>query len=520
MSDFWVHRELLYYIESGVEKGDPKHKGSNTDIKSIIDNYTKQHKKWLSKDKTTNAGEVRDKELEKQYTKMLKDPKFKTSLANMINSKGINVVSSNVLKGVNSNVNLDDATYNLIKIFNNDIAELSNTHRITREKLKKIEQSLYQIAQTKLPNHGSKDQITAEVEKRQKLIQKQYEQIKLYIDTILKDSDESKKYINIDNDEIKNSLEGLNSIIKELGNISILASSHIQGIIGEMATAALNYSLATGNAQIEEHFFDDIEKMVAGDGKTYLKRDSKNQIIDNYSVKKGNLLGEVKVDLSGYSENHTNKTDVYIYDYNEKDSLTDKNITNASIKNYSSYNGLTIVDGTPLYDIMSGYGESFIAHYGNLLDRHYTAEQKRIKEPGYQEGLTAINNYRLQMQNIVREAAVRVALMGYSNDSTDVPELFIVFNSNNENDPVRVFRTGPLLTRLCDDMTERLKSEQSKNNETLSKKSQSLSTRVSYNIPFNMRMPGPKDMPNRYELVKSALQDHKTHLKISVKSIK
>lgn len=519
MSNFWVHRELLYYMESGIEKGDPKHKGSNVDIKSIIDNYAEQHKKWLSKDKETNTGEIRDKELEKQYAKMLKDPKFKISFANMINNKGIHIVSSNILKGINSNANLDDATYNLIKIFNNDIAELSNTHRITREKLKKIEQSLYQIAQTKLPNHGSKDQITAEVEKRQKLIQKQYEQIKLYIDTILKDSDGS-KYINIDNDEIRNSLDGLNNIIKELSKISILASSHVQGVVGEMVTAALTYSLATGNAQIEKHFFDDIEKMVAGEGKTYLKRDSKSQIIDNYSVKKGNLLGEIKVDLSGYSENHTNKTDVYIYDYNEEGSLTDKNITNASIKNYSSYNGLTIVDGTPLYDIMSGYGESFIAHYGNLLDRHYTAEQKRIKEPGYQEGLAAINNYRPQMQNIVREAAVRVALMGYSSDKTDMPELFIVFNSNNENDPVRVFRTGPLLTRLCDDMAERLKSEQSKSNGTFSKKSQSLSTRVSYNIPFNMRMPGSKDMPNRYELVKSALQDHKIHLKVSVKSIK
>ena len=102
-----------------------------------------------------------------------------------------------------------------------------------------------------------------------------------------------------------------------------------------MVTAAMSYSLSTGNKQIENNFFDDIQKMVAGDGIVSIKRDRQSgQIIDSYSAKKGQITGEIKVDLSDYDEKHVNKTDVYIYDYNERNNLNNKNITNASIKNY------------------------------------------------------------------------------------------------------------------------------------------------------------------------------------------
>ena len=345
MSDFWVHRELLYYIESGIEKGSLDHK-QIASIDQDIQNFKDKHDQWKEKDFSVNEGDIRDLVLEKKYKELLSVTDFKTSFSKIANEKGINVLQNNILKSVNSNLNSNESIEDLIRVFNNGITQLSENQKISKNKLQRIINSLDKIMNTKLPNNGDEDEITAQIAKKQKMVQERFVEIQRYIETILSASS-TKEFINIDSDEVRQSIQGLNKIIKELDKISILTSSTAQGIIGEMVTAAMSYSLSTGNKQIEDNFFDDIQKMVAGDGIVSIKRDRRSgQIIYNYSAKKGQITGEIKVDLSGYDEKHVNKTDVYIYDYNEGNNLNNKDITNASIKNYRSYNGLTLVNGT------------------------------------------------------------------------------------------------------------------------------------------------------------------------------
>ena len=516
MSDFWVHRELLYYIESGIEKGSLDHK-QTASIDQDIQNFKDKHDQWIEKDFSVNEGDIRDLVLEEKYKELLSDPDFKTSFSKMANEKGINVLQNNILKSVNSNLNSNESIEDLIRVFNNGITQLSENQKISKNKLQKIINSLDKIMNTKLPNNGDEDEITSQIAKKQKMVQESFVEIKRYIETILSASS-TKEFINIDSDEVRQSIQGLNKIIKELDKISILTSSTAQGIIGEMVTAAMSYSLSTGNKQIEDNFFDDIQKMVAGDGIVSIKRDRQSgQIIDSYSAKKGQITGEIKVDLSGYDEKHVNKTDVYIYDYNERNNLNNKNITNASIKNYRSYNGLTLVDGTPLYNIMSNYGYDFVAHYGNLLPRS-RRDQLRSNEEKFSQEEKRISNYRVQMQRIILESSLRVALMGYTNNNVDMPELFIVFNSNNPEDPVRVFRTGPLLEKIISDLRKRLNVNLTRGTARIKEK-KSITTNVSYNIPLNMKMPGGMEA-NKYNQVKEAFEKHKVHLQISVNSIK
>ena len=122
------------------------------------------------------------------------------------------------------------------------------------------------------------------------------------------------------------------------------------------------------------------------------------------------------------------------------------------------------------------------------------------------------------MQRIILESSLRVALMGYTNNNVDMPELFIVFNSNNPEDPVRVFRTGPLLEKIISDLRKKLNVNLTRGTARIKEK-KSITTNVSYNIPLNMKMPGGMEA-NKYSQVKEAFEKHKVHLQISVSSIK
>ena len=70
MSDFWVHRELLYYIESGIEKGSLDHK-QTASIDQDIQNFKRKHDQWMEKDFSVNKGDIRDLALEKKYKELL-----------------------------------------------------------------------------------------------------------------------------------------------------------------------------------------------------------------------------------------------------------------------------------------------------------------------------------------------------------------------------------------------------------------------------------------------------------------
>ena len=54
MSNFWVHRELLYYIESGIEKGSLDHK-QTASIDKDIQNFKRKHDQWMEKDFSVNC---------------------------------------------------------------------------------------------------------------------------------------------------------------------------------------------------------------------------------------------------------------------------------------------------------------------------------------------------------------------------------------------------------------------------------------------------------------------------------
>lgn len=519
MNDFWVHRELLYYMESGIHKGNPEHKDTFS-VGDLVKNYQNQHDEWIGKDLKIGKGkegEIRNKEIEQEYKNKLfgdssENQAFQNALRQILKEKGYYVEQGNLLKGVNTDLDLSDAEIALRRTLSDTLTKFSTVKSIKTDHYKKAKNALEKlIHDLNIGKINKESELIKDLDKVKGNYNTAIEEIRAALNVLNKDAKDNNTNIILNNTN-RASVEVLNKYIDVLSKQPVTSSGgYAQGQIGEIIAAAMGYSIAAEKQLIQEDLEQYIESNLAGEGVTYLKRDKETgQITSEISYKKGDLTAEIKNEYKGV-ESHTNKTDVIITEVDASGNVIGK--SKQSIKNYNNFNGLTLVSGTPLSNIVETYGNQFIPHYGNMLERN-KADQMRSGEPEFASAKKEINNYRKQMQKIIYEAALRQALMGYSKEA-DIPEVFVVFNSNNTKDPVRIFRTGPLLQKLIENFRD-------KTNKNMSKMElgQSVNGKIKYDTTLEkLKMPSG-DEPNKYNNVMSMLYNHKVHMQISVGAIK
>ena len=131
---------------------------------------------------------------------------------------------------------------------------------------------------------------------------------------------------------------------------------------------------------------------------------------------------------------HTSKTDAT---FSWRNGLSDIEEL-ASIKNYSSFNGLTIVNNTALDSILSNGGsQEWAAHYVNTMIAH----EDDSTNGGFLNGL------RTHAQISFNKLALYTGLLGYS--EKQAPTLFIIFNNNSKQ--VKIYDPYLLLLKLTDE---------------------------------------------------------------------
>ena len=228
-------------------------------------------------------------------------------------------------------------------------------------------------------------------------------------------------------------LQYINKLIDILNTPIALASANQQGDIGEWIApmvSLMTTAAAADNAKIAKDVTVETLKEIAKVGAQAGAQGVRIKV-DEYGQTQA---APVTINVSAKSPSfgvsckyHRNKVDAEFTYRGSKD------IEKASIKNYGTYNGLTLVSGTPLYNMLlySFDAARFSAHYLNVMVDHSDSD-------------IYFENYRKNAQSCLRMNMLNLALKGY--DKSNQPTTFIVFNSKTKD--VKCFDTTLLLQDL------------------------------------------------------------------------
>ena len=226
--------------------------------------------------------------------------------------------------------------------------------------------------------------------------------------------------------------------IKEIPVPVVSTSSNQKGEIGEWMTPwvvdFMAYNSQKKAAEMVQTLIDSGKTSQLGKQSIQMSYISSNNGIKEM-LESNNKLENITAkgeSVTIETRNYTSKADAVFKMHNN--GLED--IEFPSVKNYSSFKDITIVDNTTLNRILErSLDPAWAAHYVNTMIAHGD------------EGTTGANflsSFRIEAQKSFNALAMYIGLIGYT--STNAASLFIVFNSKAKK--VKVFDTYLLLGEL------------------------------------------------------------------------
>lgn len=235
-----------------------------------------------------------------------------------------------------------------------------------------------------------------------------------------------------------NSLKNIIDAIKEIDVPIINTQANQQGELGEWVTPWIEFFI---NANAKEAASIAVEELIniakqkqQGKEGSYIAFENGINGLKKYESETKKLKDmTIQGDYSSLKfKYHTSKTDAT---FSWKPGLIDQEQL-ASIKNYSTFKNLSVVNNTPLGDILSMGGNSeWAAHYVNTMITHEDDNKNNF-----------LSGLRVYARNSLNKLALYVGLLGYSDKNA--PTLFIVFNNNIKQ--VKIFDPYLLLLKLTE----------------------------------------------------------------------
>lgn len=453
ISTYYVHRSAENYMKFGIYQ--PGHAVMSNEATNYFQNYINEHNRILMEAETMERRVIVE-QMENDYRELLYGKgetvegfreKAAMALNEMLQEKLINqtkqvcgsVTADNLMKVNITDVKPTQIEQELLKEFSNSIKKIDGQTKIQLSNLDKIFAELRaRLDYLSKNNSGTLTELQQKLNDTQITFKTLKQKLTRYQKTIYKNlgkrASKSGAIVMLQRQDVKGvDLVFLTQLIELLDIPIAAASANQQGDVGEWIAPMVNLmttlTASENTKEIEQISVDMLKEMVIaanqGGGGIYITVDEKGQT-------RSSETRPIKVNIDGSfvgleTQWHRNKVDAQFY-YKDK-----QPIEKASIKNYRSFNGLTLVDNTPLYNMLLYADDSarFSAHFLNTMVNHSDND-------GYFEG------YRRSAQDALRMEMLNLALMGY--DKQNQPTTFIVFNNTKKD--VKVFDTTLLLMDL------------------------------------------------------------------------
>lgn len=526
IADYYIHRSAEDYRNFGIYRANnailPAETGN-----IYFTNYMNEKNRIIGELGDVAARREMIGNIEKDYRRMLfgdgKDvisfrEKAKTALNEMLaekyqdkNKQLCGQVSANNLLKVNLNdINPSEIEQTLSQKFTESLRRLDGQTKMSLTNLEHIVDELkLRLKELQLNNAGSLATIRNQLGDDSATFSKILGKLTRTMNTVKRNMGEARisggKAMVMFGDEKKGgdlsqaNLQYIQKLIDILDIPIAAASANQQGDIGEWIAPMVNLmttaAAVDGAKDIKNITTEELKKIAnaanLGEGGLRISVDMYGQT----SVSSGKIKAAAESQYYGVScQYHRNKVDAEFY-YKDKNA-----IEKASVKNYGSFSGLTIVDNTPLYNMLlySQDAARFSAHYLNTMVNHLGSD-------------VYFESYKQQAQDALRINMLNLALKGY--DKTSQPTTFIVFNSKAKD--VKCFDTTLLLYDLVNNVYNSkitLSNMVHNTDDTVSK----IETDFS-NMSIEQNLNAPSAEARMQDLIDN-LRNQKLHIAISINS--